>query len=750
VRKHRQVLSALEWTAIVLDEGQKIRNPQADITQTCKLFPAYHRIILSGTPIQNSLQELWSLMDFIYPGRLGSLPVFDIEFATPIRLGAYGNATKLQVELAIRCAISLQQIVAPFLLRRKKSDYAVIAQLPPKTEHILFCQLSPKQMALYDSFLDSEEVAQVLRRKVAAFAAINTLRKLCNHPVLFESTAKESVQSGLKASKQAQQQQQQQQKTKKAHRQHAVLMDEVEEEDEVEKEEGEEEDVNDRVLERLLRQSSTTSATCPPIQWADSGKLFVLSKILPVWKAEGHKVLLFCQTLSMLSLIESMVLNMNLTYRRLDGTTPVNKRPHLIHEFNTNPAIYLMLLTTRTGGVGISLTAANRVILYDPDWNPMTDMQARERAWRLGQVREVTIYRLVTKGTIEEKIYQRQIYKLLLSTRVLENAKQTAKSMFSKSQLKELFTPDYHNNNNTNNDANANDGNDDDHVIEEKEMILDLPRAGTVSLSSHNNTTTSTTDTNVNTNSADSDKMILKALFEGEALAGVYDHAYLDPSNPRPNPPNHSLEDYARKHALQAKVNQVVATVQASAKHYYQPLPAAETPIATTATALVGSVSTRHHTSTEGMMGTSGTGMMNSATLLARLKSSSSSSSSSSTANMMPPPPAVIPAVKQPTTTPFSSPLLLSSSSSSSSSSSATATTTTGTGLSIQDSITQRLLTLFHTSPPPHQLPTTTLLAAFPDLGDQYAPLFRQTLRSLATTNNSLWTLKLQHTQTHS
>lgn len=149
-------LTIIEWTAVCLDEGQKIRNPTADITTVCKQLPAFHRLILSGTPIQNSLRfplvflalrasiilfyavnrELWSLFDFIYPGRLGTLAVFENEFALPIRLGGYSNATKIQSAVAVRCAAMLQQIIRPFLLRRKKDDLSTVTKLPAKTEQV--------------------------------------------------------------------------------------------------------------------------------------------------------------------------------------------------------------------------------------------------------------------------------------------------------------------------------------------------------------------------------------------------------------------------------------------------------------------------------------------------------------------------------------------------------------------------------------------------------------------------------------
>lgn len=322
LRKHRGVLGLLEWTAVCLDEGQKIRNPETEITAVCKSIPAYHRVILSGTPIQNNLKELWSLFDFIYPGRLGSLQIFDTEFASPIRMGGYSNASKLQSEIAVRSAAVLQRIVRPYLLRRKKEDLISVTKLPPKTEQVLFCRISPKQRAMYLEVLDSPEIQQVLMRKLTAFRAINVLRKLCNHPALIENDGKVVWHSDYNRDRNI--------------------------------------DDDDRDEEAIVRDNLGR------ISWADSGKMLVLSKVLPLWYSEGHKVLLFTQTRVMLDLVESMIRELGFKHLRLDGNTPIHKRAGIIERFNKDPSIFIILLTSRTGGVGVSLTAANRVVLYDP------------------------------------------------------------------------------------------------------------------------------------------------------------------------------------------------------------------------------------------------------------------------------------------------------------------------------------------------------------------------------------------------
>ncbi|CAM9824223.1 unnamed protein product [Ectocarpus sp. 12 AP-2014] len=387
------------WDYCVLDEGQRIRNPDAEVTLICKQIRTVHRLILTGTPIQNNLRELWSLFDFVFPGRLGTLPAFEAEFANPIRVGGYANASPMQARLAYRCALVLRDLIQPYLLRRQKKDLEDIIHLPAKTEQVLFCRLTSYQRRLYGEFLESTEVKSVLTRTMRAFRAIGILRKLCNHPDLVCRFG-DSVVTRLAS--------------------HQIW--------------GGDSDASEKEEDETAEESKSDNDH----EVQRSGKLLVLQQILPLWHKQGHRVLLFSQTRQMLSIIERFVVNNEWSYGRLDGSTPVGNRQTLIDRFNNDESMFIMLLTTRTGGVGVNLTGADRVILFDPDWNPSTDMQARERSWRVGQLRQVTVYRLVTAGTIEEKIYHRQIFKTALTNRVLQDPKQ--RRMFSADELGDLFT----------------------------------------------------------------------------------------------------------------------------------------------------------------------------------------------------------------------------------------------------------------------------------------------------------------------
>jgi DNA excision repair protein ERCC-6 len=238
-----------------------------------------------------------------------------------------------------------------------------------------------------------------------------------------------------------------------------------------------------------------------------SGKMLVLKQLLPKWFKGGHKALIFCQTRGMLSIIEAWVRERGWRYSRLDGNTPVGTRQPMIDAFNSDPATFLMLATTRTGGVGVNLTGANRVVLFDPDWNPCTDAQARERAWRLGQTSPVTVYRLICAGTIEEKIYQRQVFKTSQAGAVLSrdprHARQKGKQ-FSRSEMHDLFS------------LGDDDCPDDIDALGEE---LDL---GEVDESLQECRDTAAEEP---PGSEDGEKNVLKALFNSSQLSGVFSHA---------------------------------------------------------------------------------------------------------------------------------------------------------------------------------------------------------------------------------
>ncbi|XP_050346486.1 DNA excision repair protein ERCC-6-like [Nymphalis io] len=372
-----------KWHYIILDEGHKIRNPDTQVSKLVKKFDTPHKLLITGSPMQNSLQELWSLFDFMTPGLLGTYTAFMDHFAVPITQGGYANATEYQEATALEIAKALKALITPYMLRRTKAEVQEHIHLPEKNEQVLFCALTKEQKDLYMGYLMTSTVRSILDKdskygdplRARVLVALSTLRKICNHPDLY-------------------------------------LYEAHEENEEIDQE---------------------TFGL-----WKRSGKMSVVHSLLKIWLKQGHRTLIFSQSRAMLCLLEQHLQNHDFKYLKMDGSVSVSQRQSLIQTFNENAEFLVFLATTRVGGLGVNLTGADRVIIYDPDWNPATDNQAKERAWRIGQQRNVTVYRLLSAGTIEEKIYQRQIFKNFLSNKILIDPNQ--KNVLTTSTLQGLFT----------------------------------------------------------------------------------------------------------------------------------------------------------------------------------------------------------------------------------------------------------------------------------------------------------------------
>lgn len=264
-----------------------------------------------------------------------------------------------------------------------KSDVKLALQLPEKNEQILFCRLSKEQKEEYTGYLNSRECKYLLKTKTKILAALIQLRKICNHTDILTDKYFKNPQ--------------------------------------------------------WVNHSDYDLAKAGEHGYFKrSGKMVVVDTLLRLWKKQEGRVLLFSQSRAMLDILEKYVQEQEYSYYRMDGTTAAATRAKMVENFNKNSSIFLFLLTTKVGGLGINLTGANKIIIFDPDWNPSNDLQARERAWRIGQSRNVTIYRLLTSGTIEEKIYHRQIFKTFLSNKILKDPRQ--KRFFKTNDMHELFS----------------------------------------------------------------------------------------------------------------------------------------------------------------------------------------------------------------------------------------------------------------------------------------------------------------------
>ncbi|KAL3922780.1 MAG: hypothetical protein SGILL_002018 [Bacillariaceae sp.] len=365
------VINQIPFRVAVVDEAHRLRNQKGKLLECMKEISAkgtlqhgyQSRVLMSGTPLQNDLTELWTLLSFIEPFKFPDLDRF---------LEQYGNmANREQVE-------SLQNQISPFMLRRVKEDVA--KDIPAKEETVIDVELTSIQKQYYRAIFEHNHAFLNLggsRQNAPKLMNIQMeLRKVCNHPNLLEGVE---------------------------HREQDRVFKEFLEEGKFEGKTSEEQ--QQIMNEHLFIQTS--------------GKMVLLDKLLPKLRAEGHKVLVFSQMVRMLDLISDYCEFRSFPYERLDGRVRGTDRQKSIDRFNKEKNSFLFLLSTRAGGVGINLTAADVCIIFDSDWNPQNDVQAQARCHRIGQTKDVRIYRLITSRSFEQEMFDRASKKLGLEQAVL-------------------------------------------------------------------------------------------------------------------------------------------------------------------------------------------------------------------------------------------------------------------------------------------------------------------------------------------
>lgn len=353
-RSDEDLLSKFFFNYIILDESQNIKNPTSKSFKAIKLFKSRHKLALSGTPIENSVSDIWSQMHFTNPGLLGSYSFFQKEFVLPIE-------KKKDEDVAKR----LQAIIKPFILRRTKNQVAT--ELPPKTEQIIYCEMTQSQGELYEStkseyrnaLLDGAAQQGTKNSQIALLQGLTKLRQLANHPKMTDTEYKNG-----------------------------------------------------------------------------SGKFDAVIEMLSSISSEGNKVLIFSQFVKHLEVFRSYFDKKNIAYAYLDGGT--KDRAQAVNYFKQNDAVKVFLISIKAGGVGLNLTEADYVFILDPWWNPAVEQQAIDRSHRIGQTRNVFIYKFITKDTVEEKIVALQNRKKSIATSLVTTEESFVKSL-SQNDLKELL-----------------------------------------------------------------------------------------------------------------------------------------------------------------------------------------------------------------------------------------------------------------------------------------------------------------------
>lgn len=343
-----ELLKTVYFNYIILDESQNIKNPASKSFKAVKALKSKNKLILSGTPVENTVNDLWTQMSFINPGLLGNQHFFYTDFVIPIE-------KKNDEEKAAK----LQALIKPFVLRRTKAQVAT--ELPPKTENLFYCQMSEDQKEYYEkikseyrnALLVNMEDGSFKRSQIQVLQGLTKLRQIANHPLM--------IDEGYKG---------------------------------------------------------------------DSGKFENVIHTLETVLARGHKVLVFSQFVKQLDIYKKHLINQNIPFAYLDGST--SKRGEVVKEFQANKDIKLFLISIKAGGVGLNLTEADYVFILDPWWNPAVEQQAIDRTHRIGQTKNVFIYKFITKDTVEEKILALQKRKRKVAESLITTEESFVKSLTAK------------------------------------------------------------------------------------------------------------------------------------------------------------------------------------------------------------------------------------------------------------------------------------------------------------------------------
>nr|XP_019785215.1 chromodomain-helicase-DNA-binding protein 1 isoform X7 [Tursiops truncatus] len=362
--KDKAFLGGLNWAFIGVDEAHRLKNDDSLLYKTLIDFKSNHRLLITGTPLQNSLKELWSLLHFIMPEKFSSWEDFEEEHG---KGREYGYA-------------SLHKELEPFLLRRVKKD--VEKSLPAKVEQILRMEMSALQKQYYKWILTRNYKALSKGSKGSTSGFLNImmeLKKCCNHCYLIKPPDNNEFYNKQEA------------------------------------------------LQHLIRSS---------------GKLILLDKLLIRLRERGNRVLIFSQMVRMLDILAEYLKYRQFPFQRLDGSIKGELRKQALDHFNAEGSEdFCFLLSTRAGGLGINLASADTVVIFDSDWNPQNDLQAQARAHRIGQKKQVNIYRLVTKGSVEEDILERAKKKMVLDHLVIQRMDTTGKTVLHTGSAPSSSTP---------------------------------------------------------------------------------------------------------------------------------------------------------------------------------------------------------------------------------------------------------------------------------------------------------------------
>lgn len=395
-RMNKDSINMIEWDCVIADECHQIKGRSSETTQAMNEINALCRIGLTGTAIQNSYDELWTLLNWTNPGKFGPISTWKETISKPLKDGQSHDATVFQLSKARKTAEKLRDNLLPrFFLRRLKS--LIADQLPKKSDRVVFCPLTDTQSDAYENFVDGDVVRSIKDSTLPCTCGSGKTQGYCCHKSLpgggkWQSYVFPSIANLQKLAN------------------HIAIMI---------PQSGDPKEKQDKDLESLQ--------VALPDQWRElyrnrdsilnysnpefCGKWKILKKLLKFWHGNGDKVLVFSHSVRLLKMLQMLFTHTSYIVAYLDGSMSLIDRAKAVDDFNSDPSQFVFLISTKAGGVGLNITSANKVVVVDPNWNPSYDLQAQDRAYRIGQSRDVEVFRLVSAGTIEEIVYARQIYK---------------------------------------------------------------------------------------------------------------------------------------------------------------------------------------------------------------------------------------------------------------------------------------------------------------------------------------------------
>lgn len=416
-RIHGSILSEVNWEIVIVDEAHRLKNEKSKLYMACLELKTRNRIGLTGTIMQNKIMELYNLFDWVAPGSLGTREHFREFYDEPLKHGQRLTAPERFIRIADERKRHLVAVLRKYLLRRTKEE-TIGHLMMGKEDNVVFCTMSDLQKRAYRRLLQLPEIQCLINKDLPCS---------CGSPLTQVECCKRIVPDGII--------------WRYLHRDNLdgcdscpfclvlpclVKLQQISNHLELIKPNPRDEPDKQR------KDAELASAVFGPdidlvggnaqnksfIGLSDvksCGKMRALEKLMYSWASKGDKILLFSYSVRMLDILEKFLIRKGYSFSRLDGSTPSNLRQSLVDDFNSSPSKQVFLISTRAGGLGLNLVSANRVVIFDPNWNPAQDLQAQDRSFRFGQKRHVIVFRLLSAGSLEELVYTRQVYKQQLS-----------------------------------------------------------------------------------------------------------------------------------------------------------------------------------------------------------------------------------------------------------------------------------------------------------------------------------------------